>query len=68
MFDIQNFIDEVKCGRSPYDVIAQHYWEMSRDDLGIICKEFIFEFDEDKESERINNVLENLEDFINDEY
>lgn len=60
MFDIQNFINEVRAGKSAYDTIAQHYWEMSKDDLKRICMEFIYEL----EDERVDNVLEELEDFV----
>ena len=62
MFDIQDFINTVKAGGSAYDAIAQHYWEMSRDDLKRICLEFIYEL----EDERVDNVIDELEDFVKD--
>lgn len=62
MFDIQDFINAVKAGESAYDVIARHYWEMSKDDLKRICLEFIFELEDD----RVDNVLDELKDFVTD--
>ncbi len=65
MFDIQDFINEVRTGSSAYDTIARHYWEMSKDDLKRICMEFIYEL----EDERVDNVLEELEDcYVEDVY
>lgn len=60
MFDIRDFINAVENGHSAYDTIAHHYWEMTKEDLERICLEFIYEL----EDERVENVIDELKDFI----
>ena len=67
---MKGFVKALKNG-TEYDYIANHGWNMSKDDLSTILKEYIFHLDkmciyENKEDVK-NSVYDSLLDYVLEE-
>lgn len=47
---------------SAYSFIAQHWWEMSKEDLKTIAMEALYQLEEDQESQMLEELSEYHED------